>query len=1251
MKKRYYLVASFILLGLGAKANENSQRTELKNTFNSIAEAGKNATDIQVDDSTPVSAYDDNEVEIDLNNDTLISKDGVNLKYGTLKMKAFNARRDRVANRAYLTGPFFMEADEPTGKLKIDARDGEFNLDGTEGSFGKSFGYLEVGQVTGAEKPNDRLYFGGEKSEYLNGKVFIRNAWFTTDPAIIANANPFETGYHLASDLITIEPDKQVTFHNSDLFIGESDIIPFKLPWYRFNIRQGSTVPLFPMWGSDDDYGWYTSWGALYGDRDSKLKGGFAPKFADRMGLLVGKSETWYKTEKYGESRLNITDWLVQKKADSSDVIRSFDRWDGEYSHNYDGEYGKLNFNYRNATYNMIPSLKDAIEDYSRIGLLNESNWKFYKNNNDSDDPIPELGDSIGFYSLDTKLTGLGESKDITIEAKTKLISDKKAYGVLIADQLDDLGYGSAVDFDLFADVSLKQENDRYLANGYYKYLYDMDPGSTPEDLESKSEAFGFNFVDKKYTYSIKYDDKSGDKYRKLNSWERDPNLKNLSEQTISGIPLNYTPWTVSQYSIYDNRDLSLVAGEYDFIGDSKYKVGFDYKFIEQKLDLENDPFREDVIFNNERDKQFNRYENIIYNKYDEQRGFVEFRKNYTRLTLAGGQTHEEIWDRKGIYNYPNGDDDSNNDAYKKYINDSSFYEIGLAQDRFRMGVLGTLAVEGNLRFDEYSKGYTYSDTDFKYGDNGKKVSTGDSSTRSQIGVTYEVPLYDNTWNRNRFADIGVTNKFKYFNQNYDYSSSDEGNMTETIRLYHKENKNEFFDTVTFDFGNTETIYNVNYTELKRAYDDEKSGEIIEHKIDFKIDEENILSLDYKENKRYTDENTNRENYNDLTFRNYGVNYTYNTNNFYYRNQQIKSNIFDILPYNNDYNYSTDNSREKINEDIYGYIKNFGENKLNLEYTEGSDKRYNITEDKSEINLKNKIYSVSYLDGGDVEHFYKASYEEYKRTDENPDIERWNSDVLYLRYDYRDKRFTDQELVGYAASEYKKSPNELSQVELDRVRNILKDRANDRESTRFNLNSIMDDRIYFGDYKQSLSTSIMLQKNEKRYDMTGDYWKSLEEVEGRLFYSYNRYGIGYIYNQKSFWNGGDIWQDSEKEHEVSLHAKIGKPSEGWRVKTYVKFLDGLNGVQNTDTTDYGKKTLDGVGVEIGKEFGYYEWAIAYVREYDYGTRGHEWQVALQFKLLTFPETPIFGLGAKSDTSNNVSPNTYLFDGISIDEIE
>ena len=92
-----------------------------------------------------------------------------------------------------------------------------------------------------------------------------------------------------------VEPDKQITLKKSDLFIGSRDVMPFTFPWFRANIRSGSTVPLFITIQSDDDYGAATSMGFLYGNRRDKFRGGFAPKFADKMGILVGTWENWYR--------------------------------------------------------------------------------------------------------------------------------------------------------------------------------------------------------------------------------------------------------------------------------------------------------------------------------------------------------------------------------------------------------------------------------------------------------------------------------------------------------------------------------------------------------------------------------------------------------------------------------------------------------------------------------------------------------------------------------------------------------------------------------------------------------------------------------------------------------------------------------------------------------------------------------------------------------------------------------------------
>lgn len=1168
-----------------------------------------------------------NEVEIDLNSDTFKSSEGVNIKYGNLKLKAFEAQRVQSEGKVYVPNEFFLELDEEAGKMRIDSEGGEFSLAGDRGTFGKSFGYLEVGKVTNAQKPNDRIYFGGERAEYVGNKTYLKNAWFTTDPKILEDRNPENVGYHIKAENITIEPDKQVTFNKLNLNIGDSISSP-RFPWYRFNIRQGSEVPLFPEWGTDDDMGWHISTGFLYGDRESKLKGGFAPKFGDQMGFLIGRSETWYDFGKYGESRLNITDWLVHKKRDlEEDPEKAFDRWDINYTHTYSGENGYFDLGYQNVTYNMLPALDDAIDDYFG-GRKENSKWDYIND-------VPNKGGHIEFYNLDTKLTELGEKQDTTIEAQVKLTSDKDVYGVLVADALDDMDYMASKDHDLFSKVGITKDNERFYMNAYYNYLYDMDPGSTKEDLQSRAEDFGFRFIDKKYKIDFSYDEKNGDKFRPLKSWERDPNFSKAVKRGTYDLEFDYTPWTVSQYDIYDSREAKATFGEYKLYGDIDIKTGYEYTYSEKKLNLDRDPFRERAGVgsadtsgkNNIRDKEYNRYENLIYEEKEESRGFVEFIYDSWKATVAGGETREEIWDREGIYT----EEAWTSASYQKYINNSNFYELELANDKIKTESLGKFEIFGNVRFDEYDKGY-----------NSKEINTDDSSTRYQFGLVNDVNLYENTYDIDRKIDLVLDNRFTYLFQDYDYDS--DKNFNEDLRLRHKENKHQVKDRIAFQLGNTETIYNIDYENIERASTGEQKGERISHKLEFLLDSENTFGLEYSEDKRYTDRDgyNKIDNYNDLTFTNYGANYRFKNNYFYYKNEEIESDLTKMSTINK--------IREELREEIFGYTYSFGENKLNLEYSKGETDRRDIDAGDQVIKGKNSAYSVSYLDGGDVEQRYNVRYEEYKSDgDRFADFNQYNSDVVYLSYSYADKRFSDQELLTYARAEYNKNPDQLTSAEVDQIRKVLQDRQNSRNATRFNLNRLIDDRVYFGDYKRTFSTSLTLERNEARYDQTGDYFDSLEKLQGRIFASYNRFGLGYIYNQEANYqdkNNKRGWADTEREHEFSLHAKIGKPSEGWRTKAYVKFYDQLSG----RTDENARSTFDGFGIEIGKEFGYYEWAIAYERDYSYRTKDYEWTAAIQFRLLTFPDTNIFGIGAKTDMDKKTSPQTYLFDGIEVDDI-
>lgn len=193
----------------------------------------------------------------------------------------------------------------------------------------------------------------------------------------------------------------------------------------------------------------------------------------------------------------------------------------------------------------------------------------------------------------------------------------------------------------------------------------------------------------------------------------------------------------------------------------------------------------------------------------------------------------------------------------------------------------------------------------------------------------------------------------------------------------------------------------------------------------------------------------------------------------------------------------------------------------------------------------------------------------------------------------------------------------------------------------------MNNRVNFGDYRRSFDIRLTLESKDDMREQEG-YWDSLSKIETAVFYSQNRIGLGYTFTQEADGTNKDDWKVTEREHEFSFHAKIGRPSEGWRLKSYVQFYDNIDGTYGDGS---GRRFFDEAGVEIGKEMGYYEWSLAYVREYSISTRDYEWKTALQFTLLTFPDKRLFAVGAKGDSKpdSQAKPDVHVFSGLKIED--
>ena len=1200
MKKRYYLILALALIGMKSLGNQNTNPAE-------------------------------NEVEIDLNSGQIQATQGLDINYGDATLKVFDATRDEKKEKFFINDDFVLSTDRFSGNFRIEAKSAELSTNSKDGVFGESFSWFEVGDVTGAEKPNDKIYFGGKKTIYKDDIIKVEDAWLTTDPKVNTNRDRKDLGYYLTLDSILIEPDKQITLKGADLYIQDFDVMPYKFPWFRFNIRNGSKVPLFPEWGTDEDYGWNISWGTLYESTDNKFRGGFAPKFGDTMGILVGRWENWYKFDKIGESKLNVTDFFVWKKDDDNvkdeagREDESFnDRWDVEYTHKYEGEKGYFDFGFQSLTYNMNEALKDVLEDYDAEGKFNyvdkDGNLKegTLKRN------LPDMGGHSNFYTLNTSLKELGKNKDITLDAKVKLTSDKEIYKYIVSDEIDGMGFTSQIDNDLFSNVKLTQDNDKYSFSSYYNYLYDLDKGSNINDDRSRGEDFGFGFTDKERKVSLYFDEINGDKYRKLNSWERNPDKK-LSDEIIEGLNISYTPWTVAEYDEYNSQNYGASFGEYDFVGDTEIKLSFDHKYSEKKLNTQNDPFRREV-FGDNRVSQYNRFEDTIYKEVEENKISSIIYHDWFDTTFFGGTYKETIETREGSYKGKS----------QIYLNESDFYGLGLSKNDISLGKLGTVDINGNVRRDEFSKGEQELE--------GKLKETINDDTLTKYDGTISYKLEFGKENENILTVSGV-------GYSYDGEKSQEYG-----RVVNKDNSLKVADEFKIKTGKLETSYKGEVEKREKAINDEKSFESLKNTLDFSYDDKKLASFYYNESDRYSFKTpysfgNDNETYNDLSNKDFGVTFYAGNHEFYYKNQSIDN----MLEKNKSFNYDLD---EEIRENIYGYSYSFAKDKkLTLQYTEGKDKAW--LDSREVIDIKNRLYTVAYQQGTEVQHMISTTYGDYQgnyvaNAYENIDTTKmntdYNSDIISLSYSFKDKRMSQEELKYYAGKEFGKNPGEVTPADISRVREIFE--RNEERTTAFNLGKSIDNRInYFGDYKRSLNLNLSLERDKS--DLApSDYWDALKEFKASVFYSQKRIGLGYIFSEEANINSQGEREVTEREHEFSFHAKIGKPSEGWRTKMYIQFYDDKAG--HYDGRDgHIESYIDEAGIEIGKEMGYYEWSVAYIRDYNLGTRDYEWKTALQFTLLTFPDNKIFSIGAKDDRGEDgkLKADGSIFSGIKVEDIE
>lgn len=1128
---------------------------------------------------------DSDEVVVDLNTNTLTAEKGISVKSDSVSGLFYKLERDPKTEIIKFSESALVNLEQSTGNIKIETERGTLDRLKEKGEFYNNFAYINVAKTTGAEAPNDKVYFGSPYVKYEDEKISYQDGWITTDFRIVNFPDsPKKAGYHIFSKNADIEPDKQITLYNSNLFIKERNIFPFNIPWFRANIRKNSKVPLFPTFKSSDDYGFETSWGFLYGNRKDKYRGGIAPKFSDKMGLLIGRWENWYSSD-LGETKLDIDDLLIYSKAKKSsnnnigqlsEYEKSHKRYRFSFSQEYSGEKGYFDLKAINSTRSMVGKLSDIMQkmdDNNIYKTLGIDRYKYDKN--------------IGFYTLSADLKNLGEDKDLNLKADLSLVSDKKGYGLIVYDSIDDIGYGSNIDHDLYSKLYAVKDNEKYKLSAGYKYLYDLDPGSTSLDLQSKDEQVAVDYLHRESGLELKYDKRIGNDYRRFSLWEKDIKTT-LRQKNILGIDMNYVPTTIVKYEKNDHEKINGILGKYS-LGAYTFKPKLSYEDNEKKLDLSKDKYRVSML-GDSRISDYNRFENIIYEEKIEKRIDLDLSNEKEIYGFGIGEAKEKIWDRTGLFD----------GSYRDYKNESKFFELTLGRKNIESS-FGKFNILSSFRQDSYK-------------------NSSDKTNALNLKLGHEISFSKN-----------LNNNLSLEFQNFKFSGDVK---REEQRHINKVNYIKIEDEIKFKTKNLDTVFTTSYKEARDSYGKKAlNSRIFLNEIAFKTKYDEEFKLFFDEDRRYTSKTLSGTNLNDLSKRNYGFNYSKKNHSFSFSNLDMKFNVRDFV--------SPIEAEEKINENRFTYSYKRENDKITLSYAQGKDKVESSAGGR--LNKKNTDYSVLYNtfnQDREQDFYFSFSENDYGTLNESSSIR--NTDVYRFSYEYRDKRFEKEELIKYATLEYEKPKDEISIEDVETIKNILE--RSQKFNRQFELTRISDETFKIGNYKKAFKFYITMEKNDKRYSKTGDLMKSLSKLEGGLSYTYNRLGVGYTFIEKSDWkrsSGSYEWKKNSREHELSVYAKIGKPSQGWKLKTYAKFYENL--ADKASATANRKKSLDGIGIEIGKEMGFYEWALSFENKYSATTKNYEWRAGLHFTLLTFPNDSIFGIGAKDSGSGSTKPDGYLLD--------
>lgn len=620
--------------------------------------------------------------------------------------------------------------------------------------------------------------------------------------------------------------------------------------------------------------------------------------------------------------------------------------------------------------------------------------------------------------------------------------------------------------------------------------------------------------------------------------------------------------WQNDDYSYKDNQKLELQL--------KRYKIRFNYS------DSDRDVFKT---------KAGNSYKKII--DYD-------YKKDYT-YTLELGDYN--IFDTKFFYglNYKRVEKDY---LKRKYINE----QLDVDYDKYVYGVDYVKDEDEsiNTKYTEYGARFGNSEVplwlagkmNLAYKYNRADFDTGEALDKHIIKSAVTTDVFDNTNNEAGKFDLVIKNEIPS-----SYSFAKTANGIRPSESNFPDKTLEIGDLLTFNLGNTNNSYKINFTRSDLDDTNIKSGDGMSHALRFGVDKDS-LELSFNNNNTYfTDESKKSENVSGKI--------EYRGNNKIYSYSRTESRYYDE---------KTGDTTSNNIKDSYNYTKG----KLTLTYNRT---KYNTG------TVSNLIYTEVTKTITDE---YLARYEKQKEyiksvleTRYSQGYDYFNSKkadgVLSFTFEYDDKSYQKEQKKEEEVKKGVAVNNTLvlTEEELIKAQEIF---SQNKNKDKFDLKGIGQEKKVqeldkSKNYQLSISTTIDRDYADKNGISFLDS-KAFKKLDGKFRYKYSTLidWDGGITLAKSV-GGGTL---SDKKYNTGIQLQIGPDTEyKWWVGYKINYTEKENGTDLSRITAekyFIKKQLHCTMLEIN-----------YERNWLDSKSKFENKFGLVFSIVAFPEK---GIGIK-----------------------